>query len=453
MPAESLTSSSSVVQPPSLPIQANPYGGILPIALAIPVLEGATETRVISPDANPPAGPSASSRMPNKIEKPHMTSAHDSNGLLAAVAVAVVNQNNIPIHPVLSGAGTGRGQGDGSSGASAKTVAANDPRGTHPAQAEAITEAPNGDGNAKIISQEPQLFDATPAAQRPGESLIVATDIPVASGLPANVEASLPVGKATQKGPLDAINSINSNPPSLLDVGKNTANASVDVALRSVQNDGQTSQSSQADSAKSLTNTARMPDASAPQLQAQMVAMHVASHETASAQHLPTSIGDTPRTAKSQDAPVSIHTAGDEPVASSGINTAKLIQSMGGSEMSVGMHSAEFGDISIHTTISQQQMVTQISLNHNDLSQAISAHVATVQAKLGDDYGLHASITINNQGTPLSGDSQNASQPEQRSRTGSSSVKSVAVPVVTDSGISPGALASVGSRYGLDIRI
>ena len=445
--------SPNVVQSLLSPIQANPYGSTLPIALAITALEGATETRVISPDANPPAGASASSRVPNKLEKPKATSAHDNAGLLAAVAVAVVDQSNVPIQHVLGGQGNGREQGDGSSGSSAKTVAANDPRGTHATPAEHLVGVLVGDGNAKIIPQGLQLFDATLAAQGPGESLTVATDIPLASGSPSNGEASLPVGKATQKGALDAISSKNSDPPTLLDVGKSAASGSVDAALRSAQGCGQASQSSQADPAKSLTITARTPDSGALQLQAQTVAMHVASHETAAAQHVPTSIADTARAAKSPEVPASIHAAGDEPVASSGINAAKLIQSMGESEMRVGMHSTEFGDISIRTTISQQQMVTQISLSHNDLSQAISAHVATVQAKLGENYGLHASIEINNQGSSLSGDSQNSSQQEQRSRTGSTSPKSVAVPAVNDIGIGQGAMANVGNRYGLDIRI
>lgn len=445
--------SPSVVQPPPSLVQANPYGTTLPIALAITTLEGVTETRVISPGASSSAVTSASSRVLDKLEKPKTTSAHDNAGLLASVAVAVVEQNNVPLHPVLSGPGTGREQGDGSSGTSAKTVAANDPKGTHPTLAEHLVGAPVGDGNAKIIPQGPQLFDATVAAQGPGESLFVATGMPVASVPPGNIEASLPVSKATQKAAFDVISSGNSASPTLFDVGKSAASGSVDAALRSAQGGGQVSQSSQADPAKLVTITAKMPDNGALQSQAQTVAMHVASHDTAAAQHATTGIADTARAAKSPEAPASTHMAGDEPVASSGINAAKLIQSMGASEMRVGMHSTEFGDISIRTTISQQQMVTQISLSHNDLSQAISAHVATVQAKLGEDYGLHASIEINNHGSALSGDSQNSSQQEQRSLTGSNRGKSVAAPSVNDSGIGPGAMASVGNRYGLDIRI
>jgi hypothetical protein len=445
--------SANVDQPPVLPIQANLYGTALPVDLAITKLESDTDAKVSSPDANPPAGASASSRVSSKLEKPKATSASNDAGLLATVAVVVVDQKSLPIQHVLSGQGTGREQGDGSSGSSAKPVAANDLKGTHVTQAEPLAVAPAGESDAKSILQGPQLFDATLAAQVPGENSIVATYIPLAYAATSNVQASLPVGKATPKGAFDGISSIHSDPPALLDVGKSVASGSADAVPSSAQSVGPALQGSQVDPGKSATVTARATESGVPQLQAQTVAMHVTAHDTGAAQHVPTSVGDTVRAAKSQDVPASIHTAGDEPVASSGINAAKLIQSMGGSEMRVGMHSAEFGDISIRTTISQQQMVAQISLSHNDLTQAILAHVATVQAKLGEDYSLHASIEINNQGSSLSGEAQHSSQQDQRSLAGSNRGTGVAVPVVVDSVMVMGAMTNVGKGYGLDIRV
>lgn len=88
----------------------------------------------------------------------------------------------------------------------------------------------------------------------------------------------------------------------------------------------------------------------------------------------------------------------------SGISTAKLIQNMSGTEMRVGMHSSEFGDISIRTSISQQQMQTQISVDHNELGNALSAHIPSMQAKMGSDYGLHATIEVNQGGASFSSD-------------------------------------------------
>lgn len=97
-----------------------------------------------------------------------------------------------------------------------------------------------------------------------------------------------------------------------------------------------------------------------------------------------------------------------------GINTARLIQSMSESEMCVGMHSVEFGEISVRTSVSQQQMLAQISTEHVDLGAAISAHIPSIQEKLGNDYGLHASIQVNQGGASFSNERGRSSQREQR---------------------------------------
>jgi flagellar hook-length control protein FliK len=98
----------------------------------------------------------------------------------------------------------------------------------------------------------------------------------------------------------------------------------------------------------------------------------------------------------------------------SGINAARLIQTMGESEMRVGMHSSEFGDISIRTAVSQQQMQAQISVDHNELGSALSAHIPSIQAKLGSEYGLHATIHVNQGGTSFSNEGDRSSQQQQK---------------------------------------
>lgn len=99
----------------------------------------------------------------------------------------------------------------------------------------------------------------------------------------------------------------------------------------------------------------------------------------------------------------------------SGINAARVIQSMSGTEMRVGMHSSDFGEISIHTTLSQLQLQTQISVNHSELGTAIATHIPTIQAKLGSDHGIHASIEVSQMGSSLSGNpGQSSSQRNQK---------------------------------------
>ena len=99
------------------------------------------------------------------------------------------------------------------------------------------------------------------------------------------------------------------------------------------------------------------------------------------------------------------------PAGSSAINSARVIQSMNETEMRVGMRSAEFGDISIRTMVTQQQMQAQISVDHSELVSALTAHIPAVQAKIGADYGLHASIEVSQGGASFSNDQ---GQPSQR---------------------------------------
>jgi hypothetical protein len=155
---------------------------------------------------------------------------------------------------------------------------------------------------------------------------------------------------------------------------------------------------------------------------------------------------------------------GEEATATSGINAAKLIQTMGETEMRVGMHSSEFGDISIRTSVTQQQMLAQISLDHGDLSHAISAHIASMQAKLGEESGLATVIEVNHSGNQAGnqfgnqsgasafGDSGQSPQREQRGFVRSAGTESTAVLAEADVGVGPGPLVSGSNGYRLDIR-
>jgi hypothetical protein len=97
-------------------------------------------------------------------------------------------------------------------------------------------------------------------------------------------------------------------------------------------------------------------------------------------------------------------------------------------------------------------MVTRISLDHSELSQAISAHVSTMQTKLGADSGLSTSIEVHNLGSSLSGEPGQSSQRDQRPfhQPGQSSAASF-VPE-EESGVSMAAMANAGSGNRLDIR-
>jgi hypothetical protein len=137
---------------------------------------------------------------------------------------------------------------------------------------------------------------------------------------------------------------------------------------------------------------------------------HVAATSTSVPQTVTKPAGDVPHAGELP------HSAeAGESAAASGINTARVIQSMGETEMHVGLRSAEFGDISIRTAVSQQQMLAQISVDRSDLGSAIAAHIPELQAKFGNEYGLHASVEVTQSGTSFAGNGNQSAPHQQKS--------------------------------------
>jgi hypothetical protein len=81
------------------------------------------------------------------------------------------------------------------------------------------------------------------------------------------------------------------------------------------------------------------------------------------------------------------------------INTAKLIQSMGQSEMRVGMRSNDFGNISISTSATRDIISAQISLEHGELARTLAMHLPEMQARLGGNQAMDVRIDMNGQAT------------------------------------------------------
>jgi hypothetical protein len=79
------------------------------------------------------------------------------------------------------------------------------------------------------------------------------------------------------------------------------------------------------------------------------------------------------------------------------INTAKLIQSMGQSEMRVGMRSNDFGNISISTSATRNLISAQISLEHGELARTLATHLPEMHARLGGNQAMNVRIDMNGQ--------------------------------------------------------
>jgi hypothetical protein len=138
---------------------------------------------------------------------------------------------------------------------------------------------------------------------------------------------------------------------------------------------------------------------------------------------------------------------------SASINSARLIQTMSESEMRVGLRSSEFGDISIRTTVTQQQVQAQISVDHSELASALSGHIATTQAKMGNEFGLHASIEVSHGGASFSSNrEQSSSQNDYKPFAASMQIDGAAQSADTTEKLPARPLTSTVQGARLDIR-
>jgi hypothetical protein len=378
----------------------------------------------------------------------------------AGVAVlTVADPGRLPVVNIVSLPGTAHGQESGSSENPVKNAASENSVGTHGKTAAPIDGPGVGDTGAAPLPGSADGGSQGNLVQVTGEPFEAGMDLSMTPGLLADSELThtadicLPAGNpmGTGSATTDAASSKATDGASNT---KSGATGTADTAWHAA-NDSQNAQSLQADASKTGAgiDISRAVENAAAQTTLQTVLTPGGSHESAAAHRATAGAPDPAHAGKAQDLPASAHLTAGEGTPASGINSAKLIQTMGETEMHVGMHSAEFGDISIRTSLSQQQMVTQISLDHNDLSQVISSHLSTVQAKLGEEYGLHASIEINNQGAPLSGGQGGSPHRDQQLPGRSSSGGGAGAAARSESVSSVVGLSSAGSGHGLDITV
>ena len=176
------------------------------------------------------------------------------------------------------------------------------------------------------------------------------------------------------------------------------------------------SQGPQGQPTQNSTAAPGVVDISSAHLSAQTAANQTISSQTTIAPRLVATPGDASHTGELREVAPS-DPENVSAMASSVIGNARLMQTLNQSEMRIGLSSNGFGDISIRTSISGHELVAQISLDHGELSQAISAQVSSVQARLGNEHGLHASIEINNHAFFQSGDAGSSSQRQRGSPT------------------------------------
>ena len=76
------------------------------------------------------------------------------------------------------------------------------------------------------------------------------------------------------------------------------------------------------------------------------------------------------------------------------INTARVLETLHGTELRLGLHSTEFGSISIATSVSSEGIAAQIALDHSTLGKALATHLTSMEEKLGSSFGLPAKVEL-----------------------------------------------------------
>jgi len=429
----------------------------LPVASAS--AGGASCSPIAAADA--PVTSSTPSRVPGKTDRPKSQTEQKNVGVLTTLTIPDVDKSKVPIITLVGALGLTHGQ---SIDVSAKPGKNETPASSVETQEKArmpIHGAGDRNEAAAIVSSGDTGVQQGMPTQAPAQITEPSFDASTLAGLIGGLQptSSPSLGQTMANSPQtgDASGSV-SGKTKISDGTsgtKSVTGGAGDSASQPTANGTLGARTEQGVSAKVAVEPAlaKLTETGTVQAQVQTVAHEGASSRGATA-GVPEAGVHAGKSGDIAGAPrLGANDSALGETAASGINSAKLVQTMGETEMHVGMHSQEFGDISIRTSVSQQQMVAQISLDHNDLSQAISQHLSTAQAKLGEEYGLHASIEINNQGAAQSGAQGNSSQRDQQSFGSSNQGKTVVAPEVHDSSSSVVAVTNATGEHGLDIRV
>jgi hypothetical protein len=267
------------------------------------------------------------------------------------------------------------------------------PKSTSVSTSQANQPAATADpsGLATGLSGPGTAADQLVALIQPGGGLLVAAQTSASSGSPAAVakpsEIAFASGKDGANNAVSDTTGLKQHSQTASDqtgsqAGSQGTPPSGDQSQGGASQQGQTSAPTQINLANHTivaTDQAQNAGVAAP-LQAAPTSAGLAGH-TAS----------IPETA----APAAIALPQAVPV----INTAKLIQSMGQSEMRVGMRSNDFGSISISTSATRDLISAQISVDHGELARTIATHLPEMQARLGGNQAMDVRVDMNGQAT------------------------------------------------------
>lgn len=406
-------------------------------------------------DATAGNTPAAINSIPDKAGSSPDSESRAETRTMSADCIAAVNATGVPVTPVAA---------DSSAPGMAQETKIEDVPQTSPAlEAQGRTQMPG-----EMASSAAALF-SIPASTIDPEPTPTSMEVRADAGISraANIQNLLtprdslaPALKRDSKDQAAPVAKM--SPKASARALRDISDAEGDSAIPA----GKSSQRSGNDVQPSHTQSAGQHEPGlAPVVQQQTIAVHEV--QTAGVTHLSTAtpvalIGNAPASASlasdsaANHAVMQQHAVLDESngldsgTTLPGIVSARLMQAGDQSEMRVGMHSAEFGDISIHTSVSQQQMLAQISVDHSELRNAIAAHIPAVQWRLGSEHGVHTSIEVSQAGYTFSGDRGQSSSRDPHHFMRATPIQDLAPEVQIDSSLRAPPVAV--EEYRLDIR-
>ncbi len=368
------------------------------------------------------AGPSEGSSSVQSFETGKVTRAQELAG--AAVQTPLLPGDGTSIVPIQNGIQNQNARGatpsPDASPSSQQVVASATPASTpsyFPSAASSTPVLP-----APVLSTSP-LSPASPSVQpavtKSGSKQAPSTDAtstpsPVVPGLPPiNISPTLNVPSLLVQNPLVPSLSVPqaATTPALKLTGTtlnaNRSSQSADSKLKQPGSNSEPSSSVPSESRSApvhtfgtaLTvepSTSVVADANAPSSPAITTENAILFAPGAGANgHAFTDVSTTGQTSADQPAASAANVAAQAAaIAAPSINTAKVLETIHGTELRMGLHSTEFGSISIATTVSPGGIAAQIALDHGALGKALATHLTSMEEKLGSSFGLPAKVEL-----------------------------------------------------------
>lgn len=130
------------------------------------------------------------------------------------------------------------------------------------------------------------------------------------------------------------------------------------------------------------------------------------------------------------------------------VNTARLVERLHDSEISLSLRTSDFGNIAVHTAMNHEHLTAQIAVDRNELGRFLASEAPALESRLNQEHGIRATIEVQQQGSSFSGDG-GQSQPQPQSQRSLSTFAGERATPIPDIVVTPPIMAVEGR---LDIR-